>query len=293
MNPLSVITDEISQDLEEVIRLIEPYHLTHIELRKVWQQNIALFSDENLDRLKRLLDENRLKVSVISGPVLKCVLPTSWLNRDRKKHAKNKKSFTFNVDWNISLMDRVIEIAEFLDVPYVRAFSFFKGPKPPKLEKAWPIVVKHIQDYVDKAKVKGKTVVVENEGPCFVDTIPRCLQLLEDVDDSHLKLICDPGNFFTTQPKDIYAPRDYEPIIPHTAHMHVKDPLRKIPFFALFGVVGEGNLDYPGIFQKYLENGYRGFFSLETHAARHRLEISLQSLQSMQDMLQKISPSEI
>ncbi|MHA1734731.1 MAG: sugar phosphate isomerase/epimerase family protein [Promethearchaeota archaeon] len=292
-NKLSVITDEIGQDLEEVARLLKPFGVTHVELRKVWGKNIALYTDEELRSLKAILDANGLAVSVVSGPLFKCVLPTSRLNRDRKAPASKrgagdkpeKRSFTFNANWNVSLEDRIIEIADFLGCDKVRAFSFFKGPKPPKDEVAWPIVVHHIAEFVDKAKARGMTVVVENEGPCFVDTIPNCLRLLEDVDDPHLKLICDPGNFYMAMPKNIYAPRDYDPIIPHTAHVHVKDPKRKIPFFAVFGVVGEGKIDYRGIFKRFVDRGYDGFFSLETHSLRKRREVSLKSLESMAAML--------
>lgn len=279
MNQLTVITDEVGQDLEEVLRLIAPFQLTHVELRTIWNKNIVLFSDAELQRLKRVLDAHDLAVSVISGPIFKCMLPTSRL------HRKKKKSFTFNTEYNLSFIDRVIEIADFMGCDKVRAFSFFKGVFPPDRAEAWPYVVDQVREYVGKAKDANKTVVLENEGPCWVDSMDACCRLLEEIPDPHLQLICDPGNFYMAKPKHVYAPADYDPIISRTGHMHVKDPKRKIPFFALFGVVGEGKIDYPGIFQRYLDHGYEGFFSLETHSLRKRQERSIASLKSMRAML--------
>ncbi|GAB4307561.1 MAG: hypothetical protein Kow0069_05170 [Promethearchaeota archaeon] len=282
-NQLSAITDELGQDVDEVLGLLEPFGVTHVELRTVWGKNVALLDDGEVDRLKASLDAHGMGVSVVAGPVFKCFLPWSRLATTRKPN------FTRNPTYNASLVDRVLEVADALDSDRVRAFSFFKGLARRDREREWNYLVDQVTRYVDAAKARGKTVVLENEGVCLVDTIEACLRLADDVGDDHLKFVCDPGNFFMAGHN--YSPDEYEALVPHTGHMHVKDPKRKLPFAAVFGVVGEGKVDYRGIFQKYQEAGYRGFYSLETHSPRRakRRAVSLESLKNIAAMLAEVA----
>jgi len=45
---LSIITDEISQDFEEVLQIAQGFGIKDVEVRGVWGKNIALFEDEDL-----------------------------------------------------------------------------------------------------------------------------------------------------------------------------------------------------------------------------------------------------
>ncbi|HMF33761.1 MAG TPA: hypothetical protein VKK79_20215, partial [Candidatus Lokiarchaeia archaeon] len=163
INQLSVITDEIGQDFAKVLDLIEPFHISHVELRKIWGKNIVLFSDADIAKLKETLVNRNISVSVVSGPLFKCFLPNSHLNNPKKK------SFSRNADYNISLGDRLLEIAAALNCNKVRIFAFFKGVSPQK--DNWDFVINQLQTFVDKAKSGGKVAILENERGSFADTI--------------------------------------------------------------------------------------------------------------------------
>jgi len=277
INQLSVITDEIGQDFAKVLDLIEPFHISHVELRKIWGKNIVLFSDADIAKLKETLVNRNISVSVVSGPLFKCFLPNSHLNNPKKK------SFSRNADYNISLGDRLLEIAAALNCNKVRIFAFFKGVSPQK--DNWDFVINQLQTFVDKAKSGGKVAILENERGSFADTIENCLRIIDAIGDPALQLVCDPGNYFAV--KKNYLPADYDAIFPHIGHVHVKDPARYLPFFgATFGVVGRGKMNWTGIIQHFQTQGYAGFYSLETHSVLNLQANSLQSLANLQQMIQ-------
>ena len=89
LDQFTVITDEISQDFEEALQVAQKYGIKDVEIRKVWDTNISMFSDEQLEEMKKLLDTNKMGVSMISGPFAKCLLPGSRFDRFKKKENFN------------------------------------------------------------------------------------------------------------------------------------------------------------------------------------------------------------
>lgn len=71
---LSVITDEISQDLEHAVQVMQEYRVRGAELRALWNVNIADIDDATARRAKKLLDANGIQVVSIASPFYKCDL---------------------------------------------------------------------------------------------------------------------------------------------------------------------------------------------------------------------------
>ncbi len=72
---LGIITDEITQNLDEALAFIEHYHLQYCELREVWSKNVMNLSQEELDRAKKLISARGMHVSDIASPMFKWNLP--------------------------------------------------------------------------------------------------------------------------------------------------------------------------------------------------------------------------
>src|SRR5690348_542220 len=72
---LGIITDELTENLEEALPFISGYHLHWCELREMWGKNIMNLSKEDLDRAKKLLGKHDLQVSDIASPIFKWNLP--------------------------------------------------------------------------------------------------------------------------------------------------------------------------------------------------------------------------
>ena len=141
LDQLSVITDEISQDFEHAIDVAKSYGVKTVDLRKIWDKNIVDFTDDELIRLKEALDKREMKVGVITGPIGKC---------SSKKASQNLAQF-----------DRIVEISDFFNTPYIRIFSIKTGLKA--TEAKWNLMKKLITPIIEKAEKLNKTLLLEND----------------------------------------------------------------------------------------------------------------------------------
>ena len=72
---LGVISDELSQDFEEALRIMKGYGLNWVEVRTVWKTYNTEASPEQVQRIRTLLEQHDFKVSVIDTALYKCDLP--------------------------------------------------------------------------------------------------------------------------------------------------------------------------------------------------------------------------
>jgi len=281
LDQLSVITDELTQDFRQALNLADSVGLKTVEIRKIWNKNIALFTDEELERMKKYLDKKNMKVSVISSPFGKCVLPSSlW--------ATNKTaSMSRNPNYNMSFFDRIVEIADFFDTPYIRFFNFLKMGFP--TEKKWREMINLLKPYAQKAEKRKKILLLENESVAFSDTIANTVRFLNEMNSPAVKLNLDPGNFYSVnQPTDpdayeLFYERDW------VYHMHIKDARnRLLNLHSLFDVVGTGKINYKILIQQAIDHGYGGYFSLETHSPSNLMQKTVTSLRYLKDLMEKL-----
>ncbi len=101
----------------------------------------------------------------------------------------------------------------------------------------------------------------ENEKDIYGDTIARCTDLLQNMNDPHFQAILDPANFI--QCEQTPYPDAYQELRPWLRYLHVKDALADGTVVA----AGEGMALWLEILQQLQTDGYDGFFSLEPHLA--------------------------
>lgn len=279
---LSVITDEIDQDFEYVLDIAQQYGIKDVEVRKVWDKNIAVFDDDELLKMKKALEEREMGISMVSGPFAKTVLPGS------KYEKKSGESFDRNTMYNLSFFDRLVEIAHFLDTPNIRIFNFFTIGVELN-DESWNLMIETLRPYVKKAEEEGIVLMVENEHVCFLDTLEHTTRFFQEMNSPAIKLNLDPGNYYSAkQPTDTGA---YRPFYENdwVGYMHVKDPKFRLPFLGgKFTTVGQGKIDYNSLFQQALEYDYNGYFSLETHVLLKKEQTSVKSLDYLKSLLEEI-----
>ena len=287
LDQLTVITDELTQDFRQALNIASSVGCKTVEVRKVWNKNVALFSDSDLERMKKYLDKKDMKVSVISSPLFKCVLPSS-------KFATNKTaSLSRNPNYNMSYFDRLVEIADFFETPYIRIFNFLKPMFGQKIEEKWREMIDLMKPYATKAENKNKILVLENESVAFADTVANTIRFLDEIDSPAVKLNLDPGNFYSV--RQPVTPDAYEVFYNRgwVQHMHIKDPRTRIlKLHSLFDVVGTGKINYKDIIQQAIDHNYTGYYSLETHAASNLMQKSVASLRYLKEMLEKLDSIE-
>jgi len=122
-------------------------------------------------------------------------------------------------------------------------------------------VLRRLRELAAGARAADITLLHENEKDIYGDTIARCVDLLQSVDNPNLGAVFDPANFIQCgQPP---YPEAYRALRPWLRYVHVKDAQEDGRVVA----AGEGAARWPEILQQLRAEGYDGFFSLEPHLA--------------------------
>ena len=74
MFKLSVISDEISQDFQRVVDVCQEYEVPMVEPRSVWEKAPQDLTDDDVAKMKQILDAAGMSVSAIAAPFFKCDL---------------------------------------------------------------------------------------------------------------------------------------------------------------------------------------------------------------------------
>lgn len=233
----AVITDEISQELEEAVELAKRYELEGVEIRSVWNKAPENLSDGQIERIKEILKENNLKVVSISSSIFKC-------NLNEEQPEKFKKT---------------IRLAKELGSRFIRCFSFWKDDNYTD-----EYLISKMKECEPDLIANGLTMLIEADPAVNLTNAQSLSRVLKKLNSPNFKAIWDPGNDIYDPLKEIPYPDGYNYIKPFIAHMHLKDAVREGD--KTIGVAfGTGQVDYKGQFRALLESSYDGFIVMETH----------------------------
>ncbi len=281
---LGIITDEISQDLDEALDFLAAHNLTHCELREISKKNIMNLSQEELTRARDLIRKRGFRVSDIASPLFKYNLPEMPARENEKR---DTFSATFTDQDTDDLLRRAFEIARLFDTNKIRIFSYWRVDDP---EKAYPHVRTRLARAAAIAGKEKMLLVLENEPACNIGSGKELGRLLREVNSPHLRGVWDPGN--VTMLGEVPYPDGYREVRGLFAHMHVKDAKRNSQTGKLDWVpVGDGMVDFRGQFNALREDKYAGTMSLETHYRRpdgNRMESTRESLAGLLKVLREI-----
>src|SRR5947209_15181829 len=103
---LSAFADEISPELDEQIAVLNSEHIHFLDLRSVWNTNVLDLTDQQVARIKEMLDAHGIGVAAIGSPIGKVPIDSSF-------------------DEHLHRFERAITLAREFQTPYVRIFSFY------------------------------------------------------------------------------------------------------------------------------------------------------------------------
>jgi sugar phosphate isomerase/epimerase len=274
---LGIITDEITQNLDEAVAFLEQYHLHFAELREIWGKNLMAAPQEDLDRAKKLLTAHGIQVSDIGSPIFKWNLP------EMPAHP-NEKRDTFKANFTEEDADRVLaesfKLARFFGTHKVRIFSYWRVEDP---GKAYPMMRDRLAKAAKVAKNNDILLVLENEHSCNVGTGKELGRLLKDINSPALRGNWDPGN--AAMLDETPYPGGYDAVKGLFAHVHVKDVRQNATTGKKeWAPVGGGSIDWKGQMQALHRDRYQGTMSLETHylrADKNKMESTRESLDGL------------
>jgi len=272
---LGIITDEISEKLEDALDFISGYNLHGCELREIWDNNLMNAPQGDLDRAKKLLADHSVKVSDIASPIFKWNMPAMPAHANEKRDTF-KASFT-EQDAD-ALLEKSFRLAHFFGTPKVRIFSYWRVEDP---EKAYTGVCGRLSQAAKLAAANDIVLVLENEHSCNIGTGRELGKILKEINSPHLRGVWDPGN--AVMLGEIPFPDGYQAVKGLFPHMHIKDVWKKAGKLD-WAPVGSGVIDFKGQFQALHADRYEGTMSLETHYLRDdksKVESTRESLQGL------------
>ena len=232
----SVVTDEISQDLDRAIALAREFGLEGLDVRSVWDKTIHELDDDELSRLRRAADAAGLAIPSVAPPFLKC-RPDEWTEHKR-------------------ILDRTLRAADRLGATIVRGFTFWRDTA------TFEQVVDAYREVAPTIERSGLTVAIENEPSCTLGTTERIPELLAAIGSPNVRALWDPANAAAMGERAY--PDAFERIYPHTIHVHLKDG-RLVDGKWQHSIVGEGKVGLVDVSRALAEHGYDGWVALETH----------------------------
>lgn len=258
---ITIISDEVSQDLPVISAFVREFRLGGIELRSL---NGRAFKDLTRADVTELATASRAEGWRVFGcatPVFKCDLD------DTAAIAAHRDIFK-----------RSLDVARELNSGLLRVFTFLRTPNPTDPAKQRR-VVEHLQGLVDLAAGSGVRIGVENEHSCLVATADETLAVLAPLPVDRVGAIWDPCNVLYVPGAAAPTPADLVRLAPRLFHLHVKDALHRSStdsiHIAVGMPVGLGEVGWRAHLRALQTTGYRGLLSLETHWRLEKIDEKL------------------
>jgi sugar phosphate isomerase/epimerase len=243
---LSAFGDEITDDLQEQLRVLRQLRIGYLELRGVWGKNVLHLDEYEVARVRRLCTEHGIDVGCIGSPV-------------------GKSSIGDPMDQEVSNLTRIFRIAEAVGTRRVRVFSFY--PPDARSNVRYDQYVKEatsrLARLTDLAQREGLVLLLENEKGIVGDTLGRCHAILSAIHSPALRFLWDPANFVqvgVARPTE----RGWPLLGAYVAHVHVKDALLAD---GSVRAAGQGDGQVGELLSRLREGGYQGFLAMEPHLA--------------------------
>lgn len=242
MFKIGIITDELTQNLEQALSFASSKGLDCFELRSAWEKDPFEYTDDDFAEIKRLSDKYSLPLVSISSPFYKC----SYFDAEvRKKHIEG--------------LSRLIEKARMLGVSKIRCFDFFRDSR-----LNINMIGEAFEEPIKLCKDNGIVLLIESEPSTNSFNCKRAASLVKHINSPYVKALYDPGNNLYGCIEEKPFPDGYENSKDVLGHIHLKDAV--IRDGKTVGVaIGDGDVEYKELFKALIASNYSGEVVLEPH----------------------------
>lgn len=241
---LSAFADEIAVEPQEQMDVLRAQGISALDMRSVWGTNVLNLTDQQAKTLQQMLAERNITVAAIGSPIGKVAITAPFAEE-------------------VQRFERALELAQVFQTPFVRIFSFYlPSEHRERAAEVWRgEVLARLSELTARARAAGCVLLHENEKGIYGDTVARCVDILESINDPHLRQAFDPANFL--QCGQLPYPVAYGALRPWLGAVHVKDMRADGSLVA----AGEGLARWPELLQQLRADGYDGVLTLEPHLA--------------------------
>ncbi|MGO5353627.1 sugar phosphate isomerase/epimerase family protein [Faecalicoccus sp. LCP19S3_E3] len=287
---LSIISDQVSQNLEEALKIIVKEGYEYVELHNVFGHSIETCTKEEVEIIKHLLNRYHVKVSNIASTLF--FLCPLYQGDEVSLFNPGFYSIQGDLEYHLKVLENACWIANELDCPKIRIFPFRwpdnrKGPYGTKLD--FEKIIENIKKALDISKKNHVTLMLEN---CPYSHLPKgkmTLQVVQEINDPYLKLLWDPANSYRAIRENV--PKEYMDwsleeellhLYPYIGHIHLKNyhyvsglvkPFVHVPLL-------NGNIDYKTLV-KSIQETCDCILSLEPEVDKKGTLLSMQCLKSL------------
>ncbi len=260
---LAIITDEVSQDLDTVIRFAQEFQLDGIEVRSLFGRAFKDLTKDDLTEIAKGASDAGFAIAGAASPVFKCDLDSPTQIAD-----------------HVDLFKRSVEAAQLLGTDIVRVFAFLRRTHPATsddLKRA----ASHFGKLLDIVEGTGIRVGLENEASCVVATGAETKEFLSHLPPHpQLTVVWDPCNVLYVPGTNDPVKDDFPMIADRVGHVHFKDARRPDsgePAPTCLEL-GTGAIDFPTQLSMLKARGYSSWVALETHWRTVPLDAETQHL---------------
>ncbi len=243
MAKLSAFADEVTENFLEQIKYLAGERVGYIEPRFINKRNIMDIRPDELSDAKKMIQDHGLKVSAIGSPIGKVKLDEPFEpHLDKFKHA--------------------VELAILFETPFIRMFSYY-APEGQNIDDYRDQVMERMAAKVEVLSDVNVTMVHENEANIYGHTAENCVDLIETINSSKLRLVYDPANFVWGE-KILDNVESCWPVMkPYVVHIHIKD--WKLGTEDVGSVPGEGDGQIKELLAELVALNYDGCLTMEPH----------------------------
>lgn len=255
---ISIISDEVTQDLPVLGRFLSDYRLSGFELRSIFGRAFKDLSDQDISLIRAFLNDGGWRVVGCATPVFKCDL-------DDKRA----------VHEHIELFKRSLEVSHAVGCDLLRVFTFLRKPYggvDAPMERA----AAHLRTIIELAHNCGIRVGIENEHSCLAATGQEIIELLSHLMDTPAGIIWDPCNLLYVPEHQGSVTQGFSTFAHRIVHIHVKDAVRqtsgKGQHCAVAAPINSGDVGWLAHLREISLSGYQGLLSVETHWRKVNLD---------------------
>ena len=275
---LSIINDEISNDLEVCIDYLRREGINQIDLRSINGVNLLDIDEVDLKQFADYLKRNNISVGMIISPLFK------WYSQNDS----TGNSFVTNFDLHgfnpqitteskIQYIQKALNIAKMFNCDKIRIFSMIRGDTA---NLDFYLSEQIIYDYLlTQSNENNISIYLENEPMCNLSKIGEIKTIYgNSATYRNMKLLLDIGSIYFTREKINQG--ELISLINMATYIHLKDFSYSNNAYV---TIGDGDIPYKSIFPSIIDIKRKNFV-FETHTQQDLPSLS-KSIQFVRSLL--------